>query len=460
MSASIRHDQLRTSTEADLGGPGGATAGRGRGALPGHAAGLRSVASAEPSAPTPPRRAGGADASGAEPSLGAYMRDVSRHPLMTPQEERERAEQIVALRTTYWRQILAYAPYVEAIADLARTELTAEQADPELEATCAKAAAAAVAVRERDRKGTRDALDAAVRELADRLAARDQECLLADRVVADVQQLGSGQKGTVTLPVHPPRKGSRPYAEYLAAVQASAAALRAARNQFARANLRLVVRMANRLRGSGLSLTDLIQEGNIGLLKAVDRFEPARGFRFSTYASWWIRHTMRRAMVNRGRTVRVPQHLHTLAQKLSKTRRRLRGELGRNPHDTELAEAVGTTVDKVVAATRALATQPVSLDARVSVDDPRSVADILSVPEEQTPAERLDMLRAEEQMRAALLELAPMERDILRQRFGLDGQEPRTLAEIGEQYSLSRERIRQLQVLALEHMRQRMIEAA
>jgi RNA polymerase primary sigma factor len=421
---------------------------------------LRTPIAASP-APAAPRRSGGAsDAAGGEPSLGAYMRDVSRHALMTPQEERERAEQIVALRTAYWRQLMAYAPYVEAIAELARTELTAEQADPELEAACAKAIGAAVAVRERDRKGTRDALDVAVRELAEQLGTRDQECLLADRVASDVEQLGSGARGTVTLPVHPPRRGSRPYADYLGAVHGTAVALRAARNQFARANLRLVVRMANRLRGSGLSLTDLIQEGNIGLLKAVDRFEPARGFRFSTYASWWIRHTMRRAMVNRGRTVRVPQHLHTLAQKLSKTRRRLRGELGRNPHDTELAEAVGTTVDKVVAATRALANQPVSLDARVSSDDPRSVADILSVPEEQTPGERLDMLRAEEQMRAALLELAPMERDILRQRFGLDGQEPRTLAEIGEQYSLSRERIRQLQVLALEHMRQRMTEAA
>lgn len=450
MSAPISIDQHRTPTEAM------------------HAShGLRAVGpnagSPAVAAPRRPARSGAGDASGGEPSLGAYMRDVSRHPLMTPQEERERAEEIVALRTTYWRQIMAYAPYVEAIAELARTELATEgseqgQADPELEASCTRAVAAAVAVRERDRKGTRDALDAAVRELADRLAARDQECILADRVVADVTQLGTGNRGDATLPVHPPRRGSRPYADYLAAVQTSAGALRAARNQFARANLRLVVRMANRLRGSGLSLTDLIQEGNIGLLKAVDRFEPARGFRFSTYASWWIRHTMRRAMVNRGRTVRVPQHLHTLAQKLSKTRRRLRGELGRNPHDTELAEAVGTTVDKVVAATRALANQPVSLDARVSSDDPRTVADILSVPEEQTPGERLDILRAEEQMRAALLELAPMERDILRQRFGLDGQEPRTLAEIGEQYSLSRERIRQLQVLALEHMRQRMVE--
>ena len=432
MSASTTSDQHRTRTDLS----------------PVSAAGRRSKAS------------GIAEGPGGELSLGAYMRDVSRHPLMSPAEERQRAEEIVQLRGAYWRQLMAYPPYVEAIAEVVQAELTVDGADPELADTATIASAAAVAVRERDRKGTRDALDQAVRELAAKLAARDQECLLADRVAADLEQLSLGSRQGVRLAVHPPRRGSRPYAQYLAGVRSSAAALRVARNQFARANLRLVVRMANRLRGTGLSLTDLIQEGNIGLLKAVDRFEPARGFRFSTYASWWIRHTMRRAMVNRGRTVRVPQHLHTLAQKLAKTRRRLRGQLGRNPLDAELAEAVGTSVEKVVAATRALANQPISLDARVSVDDPRSVADLLSVPEEQSPSERLDMQRAEEQMRAALLELAPMERDILRQRFGLDGQEPRTLAEIGEQYSLSRERIRQLQVLALEHMRRRMREAA
>ncbi|MEM9453660.1 MAG: RNA polymerase sigma factor RpoD/SigA [Myxococcota bacterium] len=457
MSASKTTDQHRTRTDLS----------------PVSTAGRRSKAS------------GIAEGPGGELSLGAYMRDVSRHPLMTPAEERQRAEQIVQLRDAYWRQLMAYPPYVEAIAAVVRDELTANGTaangtaangtaangtaangtaangtDPELADAATVASAAAVAVRERDRKGTRDALDQAVRELAAKLAARDQECLLADQVAADLEQLSQGSRQGVRLAVHPPRRGSRPYAQYLAGVRSSAVALRMARNQFARANLRLVVRMANRLRGTGLSLTDLIQEGNIGLLKAVDRFEPARGFRFSTYASWWIRHTMRRAMVNRGRTVRVPQHLHTLAQKLAKTRRRLRGQLGRNPLDAELAEAVGTSVEKVVAATRALANQPISLDARVSVDDPRSVADLLSVPEEQSPGERLDMQRAEEQMRAALLELAPMERDILRQRFGLDGQEPRTLAEIGEQYSLSRERIRQLQVLALEHMRRRMREAA
>lgn len=413
--------------------------------------------------PTSPRRVsatGVGDASGPEPSLGTYMRDVARHPLMTPQEERQRAEEIGTLRETYWRLLMGYPPYVEAIAGMIRGEFVGEQANAELDAGCVTAARAAVAVRERDRKGTRDALDVAVAELARLLGQHDMECLLADRIAADLEQLALGSRRGVGLPVHPPRRGSRPYAEHLAKIRSAAASLRIARNQFAKANLRLVVRMANRMRGTGLSLTDLIQEGNIGLLKAVDRFEPARGFRFSTYASWWIRHTMRRAVVNRGRTVRVPQHLHTLAQKLSKTRRRMRGEMGRDPRDAELAEAVGTSVEKVVAATRALATQPLSLDARLSTDDPRSVADLLSAPEEHSPNDVLDMQRAGEQMQAALLELEPMERDILRQRFGLDGGEPRTLAEIGEQYSLSRERIRQLQVLALQRMRRAMTQAA
>ncbi|MCH9682925.1 MAG: RNA polymerase sigma factor RpoD/SigA [Deltaproteobacteria bacterium] len=412
------------------------------------------------SAPVARRTGDKAEAPGGEPSLGAYMRDVSRYPLMTPQLERERAEEIGALRDRYWRQLMAYAPYVEAIGATVSVELAGEEADMELETAARQAMEAAVAVRERDRKGTRDALDLAVVQLASTLGARDQECLLADRIAADLEQLAMGTRDGVGLPVHPPRRGSKPYMEYLSGVRSAAVALRTARNRFAKANLRLVVRMANRMRGTGLSLTDLIQEGNIGLLKAVDRFEPSRGFRFSTYASWWIRHTMRRAVVNRGRTVRVPQHLHTLAQKMSKVQRKLRGELGRDPYDGELADSIGAPLDKVVAARRALSNQPISLDARVSVDDPRPVAELLSVPEEHGPGERLDQQRAEAQMRAALMDLAPMERDILRQRFGLDGQEPRTLAEIGAQYSLSRERIRQLQVLALQHMRQRMAQAA
>lgn len=406
-------------------------------------------------------RAGSADASGGDPALVAYMRDVARYPLMTPADERHRAEEICRLREGYWRQLMSYPPYVEAIATIVREELrSSEETVQPIDEASAKAAAAAVAVRERDRKGTRDALEASVRELAAVVANIDMECLLADRIAADLDQLALGTRRGVGLPVHPPRRGSGPFAEHLAGVHSSATALRIARNQFARANLRLVVRMANRMRGTGLSLTDLIQEGNIGLLKAVDRFEPSRGFRFSTYASWWIRHTMRRAVVNRGRTVRVPQHLHTLSQKLAKARRRMRTELGREPLDKELAEAVGSTEEKVAAATGALRAAPVSLDARLSADDPRSVADLLAVDDDPLPSDILDMQRAGEQMRAALLELEPMERDILSQRFGLDGKEPRTLAQIGAQYSLSRERIRQLQVLALDRMRQRMVEAA
>lgn len=397
-----------------------------------------------------------ADASGSDPALVAYMRDVARHPLMTPAEERQRAERIGTLRHGYWRALMGYPPYVEAIASAIADELRDSDDNEQLLTAADHAASAAVAVRERDRKGTRHALGVAVDQLAGLIAAHDMECLLADRIAADLEQLALGTRDGVGLAVHPPRRGSTPFAEHLAEVRRAATGLRIARNQFARANLRLVVRMANRMRGTGLSLTDLIQEGNIGLLKAVDRFEPARGFRFSTYASWWIRHTMRRAVVNRGRTIRVPQHLHTLAQKLAKTRRRMRAELGRDPHDAELAKAVGSTEDKVVAATRALRSAPVSLDAKLSADDPRSVADLLAVDDGPLPSDLLDAQKANEQMHSALAELEPMERDILRQRFGLDGKEPRTLAQIGAQYSLSRERIRQLQVLALQRMKEHM----
>ena len=152
----------------------------------------------------------GVEPSGPEASLGAYMRDVSRHPLMTPQQERERAMEIGALRERYWRALLGYAPYVESMAGMLRQELAGDEADPEVDSCCAAAAEAAVAVRERDRKGTRDALDRTVRELAALMSRRDMECMLADRLAADLDQLSLGSRHGVSLSVHPPRRGSRP----------------------------------------------------------------------------------------------------------------------------------------------------------------------------------------------------------------------------------------------------------
>ncbi|MEM6992612.1 MAG: sigma-70 family RNA polymerase sigma factor [Myxococcota bacterium] len=389
--------------------------------------------------------------------LATYMRDVSRHALMTPDEEKARAESIVALRGSYWRHILGYTPYVQNVLDLVEGE--AEFSDkPTAEIAALRSAASALKMQRN--VAHRKAYEAATEALAARLATLDGECMLADRIASELQMLGDGHTRGLSLQVRPPRADSRPFAALLAAVRAASAAHTTERNRFAKANLRLVVRMAHRHRGSGLSIGDLVQEGNLGLLKAVDRFDPARGFRFSTYASWWIRHYMRRAIVNRSRTIRLPQHLHTLANKVSRTRRELRGRLGRDPSRQELAAAAQTSEAKLTLVDEALATKALSLDATTSGDDPRPIVEMLAAPTERGPGEDLDLQRASARLHGAILELDPMSRDILRQRFGLDGGEPRTLAEIGDQYSLSRERIRQLQVAALGRMRRRLGSAA
>jgi RNA polymerase primary sigma factor len=383
--------------------------------------------------------------------LDAYMRDVGRYPLMTPDQERARAESIAARRGAYWRALLSYPPYVEPIADVVR----AEELDvaPELEPSLAAAVAAARDVRGRRIKRFIEAFDAAIDDLSQRMGRADPESLLADRIAADLDVLSTGSRRGIALEVHLPRQGSRPFGEYVHRVHAASAALNIERNHFARANLRLVVRMAHQFRRGGLPMSDLIQEGNIGLLKAVDRFDVTKGFRFSTYAGWWIKHHIRRAVVNRARTIRLPQHIHTLASKLGSTRASLRRELGREPTDHELAEAVQVSVAKVTATREALGTSAVSLDAPISEHDRRGVTETLASPEERSVGESLDMEQWTQRLHCALLELEPMERDILRQRFGLGGASEKTLAEIGQQYSLSRERIRQLQVAALARIR-------
>jgi RNA polymerase primary sigma factor len=386
--------------------------------------------------------------------LDAYMRDVARHPVMSAAEERVRAQRIVELRVAYWRAMLAYPPHVEAIVQLVREGL-GEAAAP-LDAVLQTAVNTAADLRGRKLKRFVDAFDAAITALSTALSSADPEGQVADRIAADLGSLGSGSRRGVGLEVPAPRQGSRPFAEHVHRVQAAAAALAIERNHFARANLRLVVRMAHQYRRSGLPLSDLVQEGNIGLLKAVDRFDVSKGFRFSTYASWWIRHHIRRAVVNRGRTIRLPQHVHTLATRLHGARVELARELGREPTDRELADAARVTMEKVEATREALGTRAVSLDAPVSESDARSVAETLATEDDVSPAGQLDLETVTRRLRGALLHLEPMERDILRQRFGLDGAQEKTLAEIGEQYSLSRERIRQLQVAALERMRDRL----
>jgi len=231
-------------------------------------------------------------------------------------------------------------------------------------------------------------------------------------------------------------------------------ALCAARHELVRANLRLVVTMAHRYRRNGrLPLADLIQEGNIGLLTAVDRFDPRRGFRFSTYGSWWIRHAIGRALSDKGRAVRLPVHVVELQHKLAKARRELEIQLGRAPERGELAAMLGVPEQKLERLERTLLQQDTSFDTPKSGAE-GATGGIEVLPDEGPGADRLlHDGRLDEALHEALSTLRPMEADILRHRFGLDDGNSMTLREVGEMHGLSRERIRQLQERALEKIR-------
>ena len=217
-------------------------------------------------------------------------------------------------------------------------------------------------------------------------------------------------------------------------------------------NLRLVVNVAKKFIGL-LQLPDLVQEGNIGLMHAVPLFDYRRGFRFSTYATWWIRHSIGRAIADKGRTVRLPVHLIELAHKIGVQRTKLFAELGRQPTDDELATAMGLDTHKL-AQIRAWTQMPVSLDEPVNHDREDPMSDFISDEQEEPPAwAPLIPGKHDSVVKTAIALLRPIEQDVLRLRFGLDDDEELTFREIGDKYRLSRERIRQLQESALSKLR-------
>jgi RNA polymerase primary sigma factor len=225
-----------------------------------------------------------------------------------------------------------------------------------------------------------------------------------------------------------------------------------ARNMFACANLRLVVCVAKLYSDVGLSLEDRIQEGNFGLMTAVNRFDCSRGVRFSTYGTWWIRHAIGRAVMNRGRTVRIPSGLHLLYMKSRRVQHQLATKLAREPSLEEVATAMDIPADRLRKATQAMMTRAVEMPEYDDMDPfmvlhPELVAD--GADRDAT----IDDRRNAEVARSALGVLSPIEREIIMARFGMFGRDEMTLALVGEQHALSRERIRQLQNRALEKMR-------
>jgi RNA polymerase primary sigma factor len=225
-----------------------------------------------------------------------------------------------------------------------------------------------------------------------------------------------------------------------------------ARALMIKANLRLVVKIAHDYGNLGLPLLDLVSEGNIGLMKAVERFDPAKGGKLSTYAAWWIKQSIKRALANQSKTIRLPVHLVDKIAKVKRLAMAMSEELGREPTDDELAEEVGISAAKL-SQLRTVSIRPASLDAPMNDDDGTEFGELVGDDTAVDPAENLSDKNLQEELADLLGVLDARERKIINSRFGLDGGKARTLEEVGQKFGVTRERIRQLQNIALAKLR-------
>ncbi len=360
---------------------------------------------------------------GRDELLSEYLSSLGRVPLLTPEDERDLASRFRDAEVRCWQRLLGVAdvreligkhPLLHDLASEARAALDRLHADP----------SPAVAAADLER-------------VAEALRDLDDDRSLVDEVIA---HLGRGPR--------------RPMLEETRGLRRAALELR---NRFVRANLRLVVSVARRFHHYRLPLIDLIQEGNLGLIKGVHRFDHRRGFRFSTYAHWWIRQAIERAIMNKGAQVRLPVHVFDARREIAKATRDLQRQLGRDPTVDELARELHTPREKLEEVLRAVPREPQSLDDPVGDDEERTLGEVICDASDDLPDERVIQVDEERWVRRCLTKLSPMEVDIITRRFGIDRGDDETLEEIGKTYNLSRERVRQIQVQGLKKM-QRYVE--
>ncbi|MGB1276112.1 MAG: sigma-70 family RNA polymerase sigma factor, partial [Nannocystaceae bacterium] len=326
--------------------------------------------------------------------------------VMTPEEELASAVRIVRARQSHWEAILAYPPFIDAIVAVIEAKIDAEDVPTSELKQIRKTSRE---LRDRETKNHKQAFEAAKDALSEQMRDLDVDGVVSEIVVGDIAKITVGDREDLSLAVNFPRQGSRPFKAYSDSVASTAAALTHAKNRFVKANLRLVVSIARRFNHGRMPLQDLIQEGNLGLLKAVDRFDYRKGFRFSTYGSWWIRHAISRAIADKGRAVRLPVHMIDAQHKLTKAKRELEMVNGREPTTQELSGKTGLTTVKIEKMQGLLLDQAISLDRPVSKDDGRRIVDFLEDEDAEIPGEALEISSLNEQVRQCIMALRPIE---------------------------------------------------